>query len=58
MNEVLRRIPLERHKTLVGIALDAGFSSRSTFQQVFRQHTGKQPSEFLPKTSEIAISDV
>lgn len=58
VQEVISRIPAERHKTLVGIALDAGFSSKSTFQQVFKQHTGKTPSEFLPGTSGIAVSDV
>lgn len=56
--EVIRRIPLEPHKTLAGIALDAGFSSRSTFQQVFKHQTGKSPSEYLPDTSDIRISDV
>ncbi|PST84022.1 hypothetical protein C7T94_04600 [Pedobacter yulinensis] len=55
--EVIRQIPLEPHKTLAGIAMDAGFSSRSTFQQVFKHLTGKLPSEFLPDTSRIVISD-
>jgi AraC-like DNA-binding protein len=50
VKEAIRRInePSESHKTLLGIALDSGFSSKSTFNQVFRQHTGKTPSEYLP----------
>ena len=34
-------------KTLLGLALDSGFSSKSTFNQVFKNHTGKTPSEYL-----------
>ncbi|WP_129716175.1 helix-turn-helix domain-containing protein [Pedobacter sp. SYP-B3415] len=56
--EVIRLIPLEPHKTLAGIATDAGFSSRSTFQQVFKQQTGKPPSAYLPDKSEIMISHI
>jgi AraC-like DNA-binding protein len=50
VKEAIRRInePSESHKTLLGIALDSGFSSKSTFNQVFKQYTGKTPSEYLP----------
>lgn len=37
----------EDHKTLLGLALDSGFSSKSTFNQVFKKHTGKTPSAYL-----------
>ena len=47
VNEVLRKIPLEKNKTLLGIAMEAGFNSKSTFNQAFKQHTGKSPSDFL-----------
>ncbi|MFT3823367.1 MAG: helix-turn-helix domain-containing protein [Chitinophagaceae bacterium] len=47
VKEVLRRINNEKHKTLLGIAMDAGFNSKSTFNQVFKQVTGKSPSEYL-----------
>lgn len=47
VNEVLRKIPIEKNKILLGIAMEAGFNSKSTFNQVFKQHTGKSPSEFL-----------
>lgn len=49
VKEVIGRLndPSEKHKTLLGIAFDSGFSSKSTFNQVFKQHTGRTPSEFL-----------
>ena len=49
VKDVLKRIPTERNKNLLGIAMDAGFNSKSTFNQAFKQHTGKSPSEFLHK---------
>lgn len=49
VNEVIKRIkdPAEKHKTLVGIAMETGFNSKSTFNQVFRQLTGQVPSDYL-----------
>jgi len=32
--------------TLLGIALDAGFNSKATFNRTFRQMTGKSPKEY------------
>lgn len=32
--------------TLLGIALESGFNSKTTFNRIFRQHTGQSPSEF------------
>jgi AraC-like DNA-binding protein len=34
-------------KTLLGLALESGFSSKSTFNEVFKNQTGKSPSEYL-----------
>lgn len=34
------------HLTLLGIALESGFNSKSTFNRVFKKITGKSPSEF------------
>jgi AraC-like DNA-binding protein len=50
VKEVIDRManPAENYKSLLGIALDAGFNSKSSFNQVFKQHTGKTPSEYLP----------
>jgi AraC-like DNA-binding protein len=33
-------------KTLLGIALDCGFSSKSTFNRAFRKLKGISPSDF------------
>jgi len=32
--------------TLLGIALESGFNSKTTFNRIFRQRTGQSPSEF------------
>ena len=32
--------------TLIAIAFDAGFNSKSSFNAIFKKHTGKTPSEF------------
>ncbi|HVS91079.1 MAG TPA: ABC transporter permease [Mucilaginibacter sp.] len=34
------------HITLLGIALDSGFNSQSTFTRIFKQMTGKSPMEY------------
>ncbi|HJP62005.1 MAG TPA: ABC transporter permease, partial [Mucilaginibacter sp.] len=34
------------HITLLGIALDSGFNSQSTFTRIFKQMTGKSPIEY------------
>ena len=33
--------------TLLAIAMDAGFSSKSSFNRIFKKHTGLTPSQFL-----------
>jgi AraC-like DNA-binding protein len=32
--------------TLLGIALESGFNSKTTFNRIFKQHTGQSPSAF------------
>lgn len=39
------------YKTLLGLAFDSGFSSKSTFNQVFKDQMGQSPSEYLKRTS-------
>ena len=49
VKEVMKKIqdPAEQHKTLLGLAFEAGFNSKSAFNQAFKAHTGKTPSDFL-----------
>lgn len=34
------------HLTLLGIAFDSGFNSKTTFHRIFKQTTGKSPAEY------------
>ncbi len=57
VREVKRRIAAgeaERVKILA-LALDAGFASKSTFNQVFKKHTTRTPSQFARHTSASAV---
>jgi len=48
VREVQRRLAQEgtRNLTLLSLALDAGFASKSTFNQVFKKLTGQTPSAY------------
>jgi len=48
VREVQRRIRAGDARTLkmLALALDAGFASKSTFNQAFKKHTGQTPSTF------------
>jgi len=48
INEVksLLSDPKYSHYSMLGIAFECGFNSKSTFNSVFKQFTGKTPSEF------------
>jgi AraC-like DNA-binding protein len=39
--------PQEKHKTLLALALESGFNSKSSFNQIFKSHTGRTPSDLL-----------
>mgnify|MGYP002750193505 CR=1 FL=1 len=36
----------KNHLTLFGIAIEAGFNSKSGFNAIFKRYTGKTPSEY------------
>lgn len=48
VEDVRRRVADARFKnlTLLALALDAGFASKSSFNNVFKKHTGQTPSEY------------
>jgi AraC-like DNA-binding protein len=48
VHEVQRRIADHetRAVTMLSLAMDAGFASKSTFGQVFKKYTGQTPSDF------------
>jgi AraC-like DNA-binding protein len=48
VREVQRRIKAgdARALKMLALALDAGFASKSTFNQSFKKHTGQTPSVF------------
>ena len=48
IEEVKHRLsnPEYKHLTLLGIALESGFNSKTTFNRVFKQVTGITPTEF------------
>jgi len=41
-----------KHSTLLGLAMDAGFTSKSTFNRVFKEIMKQTPQEFLKKRSQ------
>ncbi|MCE7994961.1 MAG: AraC family transcriptional regulator [Roseivirga sp.] len=47
VEEFKSRVATKHHLTMVGIALECGFSSKTTFQRVFKEMTGMRPSEYL-----------
>jgi AraC-like DNA-binding protein len=49
IEEVKKRMidPSYKHLTILAIAYDAGFNSKSSFNTIFKQRTGQTPSEYL-----------
>ena len=43
--------PAFRHLSLLGIAIEVGFNSKSSFNSVFKKHTNMTPSEFRNGTN-------
>ncbi|MBI1286041.1 MAG: helix-turn-helix domain-containing protein [Flavobacteriales bacterium] len=54
LKAVVRRLanPDYDHLTIIGIANDCGFNSKSTFNSLFKQFTGKTPSEYKKELRE------
>ena len=53
VKDVQHRIAEDQAKklTILALAMDAGFASKSTFNHVFRQHTGRTPSAYRESLS-------
>lgn len=51
VEEVKRKIadPQFSHLTLLAIAFESGFNSKSSFNSIFKQHTGLTPSDYRKK---------
>lgn len=58
VNEVMKRMLLPEYNkyTLVGLAYECGFQSKATFNRIFKQKTGKSPSNFKKEYSKNALS--
>ncbi|HEY8927762.1 MAG TPA: ABC transporter permease [Mucilaginibacter sp.] len=48
VREVVQKMqdPAYDHITLLGVAYESGFNSKTTFNRIFRQTTGKSPAEY------------
>ncbi len=51
--EVIKKVEANENdiKTLLGIALESGFNSKSTFNRAFKKHTQQTPKEYFSKKS-------
>lgn len=47
VEEFIERASRVSHLSFLGIALDAGFNSKSTFNTVFKKHKGETPSQYM-----------
>ena len=56
---VIEQIEKGEHinKTLLGIATDCGFNSKSTFNRAFKKHISMSPKEYIEKISQESVSN-
>jgi AraC-like DNA-binding protein len=57
VEEIKRRLrdPKSAHLTILAIALDAGFNTKSSFNTFFKKHTGLTPSQYRAQPREPAL---
>ena len=48
--------PRNRHLTILGIALEVGFSNKTSFNRIFKKHTGVTPSQFVKSEQQVRVS--
>ena len=48
--------PANDHLTLMGIAYDCGFNSKSAFHRIFKERTGKSPAEYKAELKKELLS--
>ncbi len=51
INEFIIKAEENTHFSLLALALDSGFNSKSTFNTVFKKHKGQTPSQYLSSKS-------
>lgn len=51
VEEFLEKAKNNKHFSLLSLALDAGFNSKSSFNTIFKKHKGVSPSQYLAKTA-------
>jgi AraC-like DNA-binding protein len=47
IEEFIQQAKTNTHLSILAIALDAGFNSKSSFNSVFKKHKGKTPSKYM-----------
>jgi AraC-like DNA-binding protein len=47
IKEFIQQAKTNTHLSILAIALDAGFNSKSSFNSVFKKHKGKTPSKYM-----------
>ena len=54
--EVCAQLDHNSERTLLDLALDAGFASKSSFNAIFKKHTGQSPSQYRSQPPATAVS--